>query len=63
MRSAIERGEGLTVEFEFDGQDRARLLGMDLASGLGVAADLIDPRIAKDAGVKARRFLGLGIEP
>ena len=58
LRSAVERGEGLSFELELDDHDRARRLAVDLAAGLGVAADLFDLRIGKDRGVELRRVLG-----
>jgi hypothetical protein len=63
MRPAVERGESLAFEFEFDGEYRAGRLAMDVAPGFGVAADLIDARILKDRGIEIRRLLGLCIEP
>src|SRR5690242_9383232 len=63
MRPAVERGEALAVELKLDGQDRARLLAMDVAPGLGVAAELVDPRILEDGDVEIGRLLSLRVEP
>src|SRR5262249_53893375 len=63
LRAAVKRDEFLPLEPEGDHHHRARLLAVDLLTGIDVAADLVDLRVLEDRAIELRRVLGFGVEP
>ena len=63
IRTTIQSRECLSLDFEFNNHDRARLFVVNLLSGLGVSADFSDLGILEDRAIEFCRFLGLRVEP
>src|SRR5262245_55925542 len=63
VRAAVQRGECLSLDLEFDNHHRTGWLVMNITPRFGVAADLAELRVLEDRAIELCRLLGFGVEP
>src|SRR5665213_2487054 len=62
-RTAVQAGEFLSVQFEVDGQHRARCAAVGFLSDIAETNDRGDLGILEHGGVEIHRFFGILVEP